>query len=69
MTVIPGVRPWEELVGVVINVRTYLVKSSQVVGLRTRTASFPTLMFSSPGVVGYDGVVSNNQVDKLTYQF
>ena len=37
----------EELVG--------QVKSSQVVGLRTRTASFPTLMFSPPRVAGYDG--------------
>jgi len=32
-----------------------IVKSSQVMGLRTRTASFPTLMFSPPRVVGYDG--------------
>ena len=31
------------------------VKSSQVSGLRTRTASVPTLMLSPPSVVGYDG--------------
>ena len=62
MTVIPEVR--EELVEVVAirmlataagQVKSSQVKSSQVVGLRTRTASFPTLMFSSPRVVGYDG--------------
>ena len=39
MTVILGVRPWEELVE---------VKSSQVSGLHTRTASVPTQMLSPP---------------------